>query len=276
MHVERILSLLAEASFSAPAMLVSGSVLVILIGLYGWLAHRSSARAVLTARPFGIPDAVWALVLGALLIRNVIVSPWSGAHHTITMSVIMMSMIQNALIVLFTCLIIGLQGQQITRVFGLEISRLPKAAGTGLLWLVVITYPLIFAAQWFTQAVFGKSDGAQEIVRYFLEHPEPRHRIAIMLMAVIVAPVSEEILFRGYLYGVIRRFGGRIPALLTSSLLFAAIHVHLPSMLGLGLLGVILCLLYERTGSLWATMTMHAAFNATTITALILWPELAG
>jgi membrane protease YdiL (CAAX protease family) len=93
---------------------------------------------------------------------------------------------------------------------------------------------------------------------------------------VIVAPVAEEIIFRGYFYGVIRRFGGRIPAILTSSLLFAAIHVHLPSMLGLGLLAVILCLLYERTGSLWATMTMHAAFNATTIAALIFFPELAG
>jgi membrane protease YdiL (CAAX protease family) len=46
-------------------------------------------------------------------------------------------------------------------------------------------------------------------------------------------------------------------------------------MLGLGLLAVILCLLYERTGSLWATITMHATFNALTILALILWPEMA-
>ena len=46
-------------------------------------------------------------------------------------------------------------------------------------------------------------------------------------------------------------------------------------MLGLGILAVILCLLYERTGSLWATITMHATFNATTIIVLILWPEMA-
>ena len=126
------------------------------------------------------------------------------------------------------------------------------------------------------QGVFGAADDSQLIVRYFLEHPDPRHRAAVIFMAVIVAPVAEEILFRGYFYGVIRRFGGRLPAILTSSLLFAAIHVHLPSMLGLGILAVILCLLYERTGSLWATITMHATFNAITIVALILWPEMAG
>ena len=94
-------------------------------------------------------------------------------------------------------------------------------------------------------------------------------------MAVIVAPVAEEIIFRGYFYGVIRRFGGRIPALLTSSLLFAAIHVHLPSIPGLFILAMILCFLYERTASLWAPIALHAAFNATTIVFLILWPELA-
>jgi membrane protease YdiL (CAAX protease family) len=47
------------------------------------------------------------------------------------------------------------------------------------------------------------------------------------------------------------------------------------SALASGLLAVILCLLYERTGSLWATITMHATFNALTILALILWPEMA-
>jgi membrane protease YdiL (CAAX protease family) len=94
-------------------------------------------------------------------------------------------------------------------------------------------------------------------------------------MAVIVAPVAEEMIFRGYFYGVIRRYGGRIPAILISSLLFAAIHVHLPSFPGLFLLAVTLCFLYERTGSLWSNITMHAAFNASTIITLIFWPALA-
>jgi membrane protease YdiL (CAAX protease family) len=273
MHAERLIHLLAEASPSVSLMLISGSVLAILIGLYGWLAHRSSYRAILTTRPFGIPDAICAGILALWMISII----WGslGAERGITLRAILGNSILYACLIFGIFGIIGFQRNSPIALFGLELKSLPKAAGTGLIWLIA-TYPLILAAQWFTQAVFGESDGSQKIVRYFLEHPDPRHRIGVILMAVVVAPVAEEIIFRGYFYGVIRRFGGRIPALLTSSLLFAAIHVHLPSMLGLGLLAVILCLLYERTGSLWATMTMHAAFNATTIAALIFFPELAG
>ena len=268
MHAE-----LAEAMTPSPAVLVSGSVLALLLSIYGWLARRVSTRAVLTTRPFGIPDAACAGIL-ALWMLSVI---WNSldAPRTVTLQAIVANSLVYLCLVLGVFGVIGFQKHSAVSLFGLEASRFPKAAGTGLLWLAA-TYPLILAMQWFVQAVFGESDGAQEIVRYFLKHPDPRHRIAVIVMAVIVAPVAEEVLFRGYLYGVIRRFGGRLPALLTSSLLFAAIHVHLPSMAGLGLLAVILCLLYERTGSLWATITMHATFNATTIAALILWPELAG
>jgi uncharacterized protein len=271
MHAERLM-ILADAA-SLPSLLISGCVLAIFLGLYGWQAHRTSARAVLTTRPFGIPDAVCAGLLALWMVSII----WNslGADRAINLRAILGNSILYSCLILGIFGVIGLQRNSALSLFGLEPSRFPKAAGTGLLWLVA-TYPLILAAQWFTQVLFGESDGSQEIVRYFLEHPDPKHRIAVILMAVIVAPVAEEIIFRGYFYGVIRRFGGRIPALLTSSLLFAAIHVHLPSMLGLGLLAVILCLLYERTGSLWATMTMHAAFNATTITALIFFPELAG
>jgi membrane protease YdiL (CAAX protease family) len=273
MHVERIPPLLSGASISLPSILMSGCVLAILIVLYGWQARRIAPRAVLTTGAFGIPDAVCAGTLALWMISVI----WNslGTDHGITLRAILGNSILYSCLILGIFGIIGFQGNSAVSLFGMELSRFPKAAGKGLLWLAA-TYPLILAAQWFTQAVFGESDGSQEIVRYFLEHPDPRHRVAVILMAVVVAPMAEEIIFRGYFYGVIRRFGGRIPALLTSSLLFAAIHVHLPSMLGLGLLAMVLCLLYERTGSLWATMTMHAAFNATTIAALIFFPELAG
>jgi uncharacterized protein len=248
-------------------LLPSGLILLILLGFYGWLAHRASRRATLETQPFGVPDAFCAGILAIWMITVI----WQSldAPKAITLNAILANSIVYSSLILGVIGVMGFQRESAVSFFGLQPSKFPKAAGTGLLWLI-ITYPLILIAQSFVQAVFGETDDAQMIVRYFLEHPDPRHRAA-----VIVAPVAEEILFRGYFYGVIRRFGGRLPALLTSSLLFAAIHVHLPSMLGLGLLAVILCLLYERTGSLWATITMHATFNALTILALILWPEMA-
>jgi len=253
-------------------LLVSGAIFLILLGFYGRLAHRMSARATLTTRAFGPADAVCAAIL-ALWMINVI---WHSldAPKAITLKAILANSIVYSSLILGIIGVMGFQRESALEFFGLKPSLFPKVAGKGLLWLVA-TYPLILATQSLVQAIFGENDDSQMIVRYFLEHPDPRHRAAVIVMAVIVAPVAEEILFRGYFYGVIRRYGGRIAAILTSSLLFAAIHVHLPSMLGLGILAVILCLLYERTGSLWATITMHATFNATTIAVLIFWPELA-
>jgi membrane protease YdiL (CAAX protease family) len=254
-------------------LVISGSILLILLGFYAWLAVRISKRAVAITRPFGIPDALCAGIL-ALWMINVI---WQSldAPKTITLQAILANSVVYCSLILGIFGVMGFQRESAVEFFGLQPSRFPKAAWTGLLWLAA-SYPLILAVQGLVHCFTGDNDDAQLIVRYFLEHPDPWHRAAVIFMAVIVAPVAEEILFRGYFYGVVRRFGGRLPAILISSLLFAAIHVHLPSVPGLVILALLLCLLYERTGSLWATITMHAAFNATTILALILWPEMAG
>ncbi len=246
---------------------------LLLLAFYGWLAYVSSPHAQLTTKPFGLPDAICAGILAIWMI-NVIWQSF-GASQVITLSAIIANSIVYSSLILAIFGVIGFQGKSAIDIFGLEPSRLPKAAGTGLLWLL-ITYPLILAAQGLVQKIFGSADDSQMIVKYFLDHPDFKHRAAVIFMAVIMAPVAEEVIFRGYFYGVIRSYGGRLPALLTSSLLFAAIHVHLPSLLGLGILAIILCLVYERTGSLWASMTMHAAFNASTIVVLILWPDAIG
>ena len=99
-------------------------------------------------------------------------------------------------------------------------------------------------------------------------------RAAVFGIAVVAAPVTEELIFRGCLYGILRKSGGRVTAIVVSSVLFALIHGHLPSLPGLVVLAVGLALVYERCGSLWAPISMHAAFNALTIAAAIFWPDL--
>lgn len=257
---------------TATAIWIAAAVLLPMISFYVWLAHRVSARAELTAQPFGLPDALCAGIL-ALWMLSVIQSSLDKTQ-AITMQAILGNSVVYGTVVLGIFGVIGFQRNSGVSIFGMQPGRLPAAAAKGLLWLIV-TYPLILAVQAAVQRVFGTADDSQQIVRYFIEHPDPRHRIAVIVMAVFVAPVAEEVIFRGYFYGVIRRYGGRIPALLTSSLLFAAIHVHIPSIPGLTLLAVILCLLYERTATLWAPITMHALFNASTIAILLIWPEMA-
>ncbi len=257
----------------AIALLIAAALLLPMFAFYIWLAHRASARAVLTTQPFGLPDILCAGIL-AFWMLSVIQSSLDKTQ-VITMQAILGNSLVYGSVVLGIFGVIGFQKNSGISIFGMQPRELPEAAARGALWLIV-TYPLILAVQVMVQRVFGTADDSQQIVRYFIEHPDPRHRIAVVVMAVFVAPVAEEVIFRGYFYGVIRRYGGRIPALLTSSLLFAAIHVHIPSIPGLALLAVILCLLYERTASLWAPITMHALFNASTIAILLIWPEMAG
>jgi membrane protease YdiL (CAAX protease family) len=110
----------------------------------------------------------------------------------------------------------------------------------------------------------------QEAVKVFQEVKDP---VVIVLMAVtaaVVAPLAEETVFRGYLYPAAKRFCGPAGGMIFSSLVFAAAHGHVVALLPLFVLAMILCLLYEFTGSILACMSVHFLFNAATVTIQLL------
>ncbi len=86
------------------------------------------------------------------------------------------------------------------------------------------------------------------------------------LAFVIIAPISEETFFRGFVFaGLIRPFG--LPAAVAASgLLFGALHVSslntLALLVPIGFIGVLLAWLYHRTGSIWPSIFTHMLFNA--------------
>ena len=98
-------------------------------------------------------------------------------------------------------------------------------------------------------------------------------RVIIIVLAVAVAPVAEELVFRFFLYGVLKRYFGIMPGLVINSLLFAAVHQHLPSFGPLFILGCCFTLAYEWSGSILVPMTMHSLFNSLSL-VLLAFPEL--
>ncbi len=92
----------------------------------------------------------------------------------------------------------------------------------------------------------------------------------VLLAGVILAPVCEEFLFRGFFYGVAKRYAGAPLSGFLTAALFAAFHASLTSLPGLFVLAVALTLAYERTGSLAVPITMHALFNAMSLGLLYL------
>lgn len=84
-----------------------------------------------------------------------------------------------------------------------------------------------------------------------------------LLTSAVLAPVGEELLFRGILFYTLKRWCGFRWAALLSSILFASYHSYsLPSEILLILFGILMCWSYERTQSLWPAILVHAAINA--------------
>ena len=90
--------------------------------------------------------------------------------------------------------------------------------------------------------------------------------IAAFFLIVVAAPVAEEIFFRGFMFGGIRSHGSFLIAALISSGIWGLFHYtgsdSWPVVLQLSLFGVILCAVYERTGSIRPTIVLHMLNNA--------------
>jgi membrane protease YdiL (CAAX protease family) len=97
--------------------------------------------------------------------------------------------------------------------------------------------------------------------------------VGMLVMAGAVVPFAEELFFRGLLYGWMReRIGVGFGAVI-SALCFSVLH-GIPWLIpSLVILGVILALVYEKSGSLWAVVLTHGLFNATT--TILLYTLLA-
>ena len=78
---------------------------------------------------------------------------------------------------------------------------------------------------------------------------------------VIVAPFAEEVIFRGYLFGKLRRVASTLVAALLASLTFAVAHMQWNVGLDVFALSLVLCLLRVGTDSLWPSILLHMLKN---------------
>jgi membrane protease YdiL (CAAX protease family) len=78
---------------------------------------------------------------------------------------------------------------------------------------------------------------------------------------VIIAPFIEEMLFRGYLFDQIRTRANPLAAILSTALLFALVHFSIATLIPIFIMGVIMGVLRERTGSILPSMLFHSLNN---------------
>lgn len=108
----------------------------------------------------------------------------------------------------------------------------------------------------------------QVVVDVFNTATNHREQFLCFIIAAVVAPFSEELYFRGFLYPAFGKLMGRLPAVIFTSLFFSCLHFDLIRFIPIAIGGIWLNLLYIRTGSLYTSMLAHSVWNTIMITLL--------
>ncbi|MDB6113986.1 MAG: amino terminal protease self-immunity [Lacunisphaera sp.] len=137
---------------------------------------------------------------------------------------------------------------------------------------LVAAWPLVLAVNlgWvLLLRRLGLPDDPQPMLAIFQNARSPLVIIGLLVVACGIAPLYEELLFRGGLYRFCRQKLGRSWALALSGCIFGAVHANLASFLPLSLLGVGLALSYEATGDIRVPVVAHGLFNLNTVFLLL-------
>ncbi len=236
------------------------------------LARESDlpSKSMATLQPYGTADAIFATLLVLWFLTSIV----GSANRVIVVNteVLIVGTVFSFLLIVFLLSFLILRSRNPLDLFGLRgigWGKTLRAACFGL----VAALPAIYFIHTLSFRIIGADAQPQPLLQFLVEHADLRDRLLLILSATVIAPISEELIFRGYIFGVLRRYAGRWWAMVISASVFAAIHAHIPSLAGLFVLAVALTLVYEGAGSLWASILMHALFNGITVIFTLAWPD---
>jgi len=132
------------------------------------------------------------------------------------------------------------------------LAVVPIVTGTGLAWDALLD-------------LVGLPTAHQELVDFFTQARSPALLTTMIVLALVIAPVGEELIFRAGLFRYLRTRVPRWLAFTISAGVFALLHLNWVSFLPLFALGVVFALAYERTGRVSVVIVAHALFNLNTL-----------
>lgn len=169
-------------------------------------------------------------------------------------------------------LLVRLAGCSFREQFGLTLAKARRFAGPAvvfflaslpLLWLGSLLYGIVLQRM-------GHDVQLQDIALLLAAPASPWMRSGLLLIVIVLAPVFEELVFRGVLLPFFVLRAGLFPGIALLSLLFAGLHLHIPALVPLFLLSAAFSLAYACTRSLLVPMIMHMLFNSATVLQLLL------
>lgn len=158
----------------------------------------------------------------------------------------------------------------------LGLTRLPEWLDLLLAPAGFFVYILLSALLTFLAAMLPFFDVDQVQDTGFSQISQQYEFVLAFIMLVIIAPVAEEILFRGYLFGKLRQHVPIWAAILVTSLLFAIVHGAWNVGVDVFALSIILCLLRVISKSLWPSILLHMLKNSVAFYFLFINPSVLG
>lgn len=158
----------------------------------------------------------------------------------------------------------------VARLLGID-----KRPGRSIWWLPFLLWTVYMAAT-IVAAVLASylpwvdSEQAQDVG--FDNLTQPIEYLVAFIALVVIPPVAEELLFRGYLFGRLRERLGFWVTTIAVSIVFGIVHMQWNVGIDVAVLSVFLCYLRERTGTIWASMVLHAIKNGLAYFLLFIAP----
>lgn len=232
-------------------------------------ADRSALSAVLSARSWNTRQVGTVLCTLFLLYA---LSSWVGLffyEEQIPLAQLVVTLLVYSIVMGLMVLINRQRGDSLEGGYGMGRGQLKKLWLSPVIYLACLPLMLLITKAWhlLLEAGLGIEIELQEVAQVFMQDFSGL-QLFYILMAVIVAPLFEELLFRGMLLPYLIKRIGLAGGTVMVSLFFALMHFHLPSFVPLFLLSATLCLTYWRTSTLWVGVGMHALFNGVSILAL--------
>ncbi len=148
------------------------------------------------------------------------------------------------------------------------IDILISIPGYGLYVVLTIIFSVIAQLVW-------RSFDAEQIQQVgFNSVNLPIEYVLAFIALVIIPPIAEELLFRGYVFSRLREKMGFWATAVVVSTLFAVSHLQWNVGIDVFALSLVLCFLRERTGHIWAGVALHMIKNSVAYTLLFLHPNL--
>jgi hypothetical protein len=155
--------------------------------------------------------------------------------------------------------------------FGLKKKRIPGDLWKGFVTLLAV-WPLVILAIYLTQQggqlIWGEDYqmSKHRELNVIIQYGDLKLRILVFIVAAVIVPFFEEMLFRGMFQSMIRAYTGKVwVAVILCSAIFTTVHPDFSHWAGLFILSLGLGYVYERTGSLWTSIFMHSLFNAVAV-----------